>query len=132
MNRRLMLLAGLVLAAPAVGRAQEKAQRKKGGGLSFIQFDTLNATVNRADGRRGVMTVETGVDVPDAGLRALAEASTPRLRAAYAEVLETYAAGLPPGAVPNADYLSREMQRQTDMVLGRPGARLLLGTILVN
>lgn len=78
------------------------------------------------------MTVEAGVDVPDAGLRERAQASTPRLVGAYAEVLETYAAGLAPGGVPNADYLSRELQRQTDMVLGRPGAHFLLGTILVN
>jgi hypothetical protein len=131
MNRRLALAAALAL-APALARAQPKAERKKGGGESFIQLDTLSATVNRADGRRGVMTVETGVDVPDAGLRVRAEQSVPRLRAAYAEVLETYAAGLPPGGVPNADYLAREMQRQTDMVLGRPGARFLIGTILVN
>jgi hypothetical protein len=44
----------------------------------------------------------------------------------------TYAGSLGPGSAPNADYLSRELQRQTDLVLGRPGARLLLGTILVN
>jgi len=61
-----------------------------------------------------------------------AEASTPRLRAAYAQVVMTYAAGLGPVSPPNVDYLSRELQRQTDLVLGRPGARLLLGTILVN
>ena len=131
MNRRLALAAALVL-APALARAQEKAQRKRGGGDSFIQLDTLSATVNRSNGRRGVMTVEAGVDVPDAGLRARAEASTPLLIAAYVGVLQTYAAGLPPGGVPNADYLSRELQRQTDMVLGRPGGHFLLGTILVN
>ena len=136
MNRRLALAAAVLAPigalAPALARAQPKAQRKKGGGESFIQMDTLSATVNRADGRRGVMTVEAGVDVPDLGLRTRAEQSVPRLRAAYAEVLQTYAAGLPPAAVPNADYLAREMQRQTDAVLGRPGAKFLIGTILVN
>ena len=58
--------------------------------------------------------------------------SMPLLRAAYSEVLRTYATGLATGAVPNADYLARELQRQTDMALGRPGARVLLGSILVN
>jgi hypothetical protein len=130
MDRRLLLAAGLALAPFAV-RAQDQ-NHKKGGGDSFIEIETLTATVLRANGRRGVMTVEVGVDVPDGGLRARAQASIPLLRSAYDEIVRTYAAGLPPGAAPNADYLSRELQRQTDMALKRPGAHLLLGTILVN
>jgi hypothetical protein len=130
MNRRGLFVAALAAAAlPALARADE---RKKGGGENFIQMDTLSATITRADGRRGVITVEVGVDVQDGGLHARAAESVPLLRAAYSEVLRTYAAGLPPGALPNVDYLSRELQRQTDMTLGRPGAVLLLGTVLVN
>jgi len=131
MKRRLALLAALAL-VPGLARGQAMAQHKRGGGESFIQMGTLEATTVRSDGRRGVMTVEAGLDVPDSGLRARAAASTPRLHAVFGDVVRTYAAGLPTGALPNADYLSRELQRQTDMVLGRPGARLLLGTILVN
>jgi hypothetical protein len=129
-----LIAAGLALGAfaPALARAQDKSQRKKGGGASFIQLDTLTATIVRPDGRRGVMTVECGVDVADAALHARAAQSTPRLRAAFSEVVRTYAAGLPPGSPPNADYLSMALQRQTDATLGRPGAKLLLGTILVN
>ena len=131
-RRRLLLTLGL-MALPLFARAAEdKAERKKGGGASFIQIQTLTATIIRPDGRRGVMTVEAGLDIPDNGLRERAEASIPRLRAAFAQVVQIYAAGFPPAAVPNADFLSRELQRQTDMVLGRPGAKLLLGTILVN
>jgi hypothetical protein len=133
MNRRGLIVAGLAGAlAPGVALAQEKAAHKKGGGLSFIQLDTLSATIVRSNGRRGVMTVECGIDVADAGLHARAAQSTPLLRAAFSEVLRTYATGLPSGAPPNADYLSMALQRQTDTVLGRPGAKLLLGTILVN
>ncbi|HWA63282.1 MAG TPA: hypothetical protein VG939_18035 [Caulobacteraceae bacterium] len=128
-RRRILAALGLAVLAPSAALA---AERKKGGGETFIQIQTLTATVIRTDGRRGVMTVEAGIDVPDGGLRARAEASTPRLRAAYAQVLQIYASGLPSGYLPNADYLSRELQRQTDEVLGRPGARLLLGTIMVN
>jgi hypothetical protein len=130
MDRRL-LIAVLAL-APGAALAAEPAEKKKGGGLDYIQIPTLTATITHADGRRGVLTVETGVDVPDKKLHELADASTPRLRAAYAGVVMTYGASLSPGSVPNADYLSRELQRQTDLILGRPGARLLLGTILVN
>jgi hypothetical protein len=131
MNRRGLIVAALAGAvAPGLAHAEDK--RKKGGGLSFIQLDTLSGTLTRGDGRRGVMTVEVGVDVPDAALHARAAQSTPRLIAAFDEVVRTYAAGLPAGAPPNADYLSMALQRQTDSVLGRPGAKLLLGTILVN
>ena len=133
MNRRGLIVAGLAGAlAPSLALAQEKPTHKKGGGLSYIQLDTLSATIVRPNGRRGVMTVECGIDVADAGLHARAAQSTPVLRAAFSETLRTYASGLPSGAPPNADYLSMALQRQTDTVLGRPGAKLLLGTILVN
>jgi hypothetical protein len=92
----------------------------------------LTATVFRPDGRRGVLTVEAGVDVPDAALRDRANLSQPRLRAAYVQFLESYAGGLAPGAPPDADYISSQLQNQTNLVLGRPGARLLLGSILIN
>lgn len=128
-RRRQILLALSLLTLATTAHAEE---RKKGGGDAFIQLQTMTATVIRADGRRGVMTLEAGLDVPDAALHTRADQSTPRLRAAFAQVLQIYATGLPGGAVPNADYLERQLQQQTDMVLGRPGARLLLGTIMVN
>ena len=133
MNRRGLIAAAIASAfAPTLAFAQEKPTHKKGGGLSYIQLDPLSATIVRGNGRRGVMTVECGIDVADAGLHARAEQSTPLLRAAFSEILRTYASGLPTGAPPNADYLSMALQRQTDIVLGRPGAKLLLGTILVD
>jgi hypothetical protein len=131
MTRRGLIVAVAVLALfPALAHAAD--ERKKGGGASFIQLQTVTATVNRLDGRRGVMTVEVGLDVPDAGLHARAAQSTPLLLAAFSEVVRIYAAGLPPGAPPNADYLGAALQRQADATLGRPGARLLLGAILIN
>jgi hypothetical protein len=129
MDRRALIALALAL-APALARSQD--QRKKGGGASYIQLDTLTATIIRPDGRRGVMTVEVGVDIPDSGLHARAAQSTPLLRAAYSDMVRAYAAGLPPGAPPNPDYLSMKLQQLTDQTLGRPGARLLLGTVLVN
>jgi hypothetical protein len=133
MNRRGLILAALAgVLAPALAAAQDQNQRKKGGGPSFIQFDTITGTTTRADGRRGVMTLEVGVDAPDAALHARAAQSTPMLIAAFSEVVRNYAAGLPAGAPPDADYLSMALQRQTDAVLGRPGAKLLLGSIIVD
>ena len=133
MRRRHLLLALAAAALPGAAQASpNKAEKKKGGGASYIQIQTVTATLMRANGRRGVLTVEVGLDVPDGGLRARAEASIPRVRAAFVQVVQTYGAGLTPNTAPNADFLAGELQRETDRVLGRRGARLLLGTILVN
>lgn len=112
--------------------ASSGGEKKKGGGASFVQFPALTATVIRADGRRGVLTVESGLDVPDGVLRERAIGLQPRLRDAYVRFLQVYAAAVPPGAAPNPDTIGASLQRSTDQVLGKPGAKLLLGTILVN
>lgn len=131
MNRRLALAALLAL-APGVAAANGGGEKKKGGGLSFVQIQTLTAAILRRNGSRGVITMEVGVDVPDDKLRTLADQLSPRLRAAYAQVLQIYASGLPAATPPDPDYLAQKMQRETDRILGKPGARLLVGTILVN
>ena len=135
MDRRRLILSALVCAfAPALAHASSggEKERKKTGGASYIPLTTLSGSSNRPIGRRGVMTVECGVDVPDEGLRARAEASLPRLRAAYVQAVQIYAAGLAPGAPPNADFLSLTLQRETDRILGKRGAKFLLGAVVVN
>jgi hypothetical protein len=128
----LALVAVMLAFPPGAALAGGKAEKKKPGGDAYLAVDTLTGTTLGSSAHRGVMTVECGLDVPDSGLRQLAEQSLPRLRAAYAQTVRTYAAGLPAGSVPNADFLARTMQRETDTALGRPGARVLLGAILVN
>jgi hypothetical protein len=120
----LLLAASVALAAPA--------EKKKGGGESFIQLPTLTATILRDDGRRGVLTVDIGLDIADGGLRQRATQSIPLLIDAYTRQMLIYAPSIPPGAPPNPDVISAELQRATDQTLGRPGAKLLLGTILEN
>jgi len=131
MDRR-TLLALTLASAVLPGLATASEEKKKAGGATYIQINTLTGTTNRSGGRRGVLTVECGLDVPDEKLRTLARQSLPRLRAAYVQAVQTYAAGLPAGSPPGVDFIGRELQRQTDQVLGRPGARLLLGAVLVN
>lgn len=132
MLRRSLLSVIPLLALPTAVLAEDKEEKKKGGGLTFIQIQTMNANFRRRSGALGVITVETGIDVPDEALRKLANQSIPRLRAAYAQFLATYSSNLGNGAAPNADYMAAEMQRTTDQVLGRPGAKFLIGTILLN
>lgn len=124
---RLFLMLMLIAAAPAAALARE--EKDKG---TFVTVDTLTATVLAANGRRQVMTVQSGVDVPDLKLRALAEASEPRLRDAFAQELQAYASSLPSGTPPDLDYLCRRLQGAADRVLGRPGGRFLVGGIMVN
>jgi hypothetical protein len=137
MERRRLLLAlslGLAAGLPASARAREREdkEKKKGGGSSYIQINAISATITRLNGRRGVLTVETGVDVPNEKLRERVNLVLPRLRAAYVQTLQIYAGGLTPGTAPDADFLSRELQKETDRVLGQRGARLLLGAMLMN
>lgn len=134
-RRRLMSLAALAAALPVAAQASgggEKTEKKKGGGLSYLQLPTLTATIMRPDGRRGVLTVETGIDIPNTDQRAKADLLIPRFRAGFVQALQIYASGLSPATAPNAEFIARELQRETDRVLGGPGGKLLLGTLLVN
>ena len=131
MKRRLLLaLAVLSPLLPAAAVAGE--DKKKTGGESYIQINTLTAYTMRPGSRRGVMTVDCGLDVPDPGLRAKVELVLPRLRAAYVQQVQIYAGGLPSGAPPSPSFIARNLQRATDEVLGKPGARVLMGAVLVN
>ena len=125
------LSAALVLtAAPAL--ASEAPAKGAAPTSHYLAFPTLTATVFRTDRRRGVMAVDATLDIPDNALRARAASLQPRLRAAYAQALNVYAASLPAGRPADPEYLSREMQRQTDQAIGKPGAKFLLGSILIN
>lgn len=133
MDRRRLILAAALALTPAVAAASGgAADKKKGGGESYLQLEGVSVSIVRRDGRRGVMTVECGLDVQNPALRERADASQPRLRAGYSAFMQTYASGLRSGGVPDADYIAREMQAVTDRVLGQRGAKLLLGTLLIN
>jgi hypothetical protein len=132
MHRRAALAAIAALALASVADGAEKTEKKKGGGDSFIQLPTIAVTVRRLGGGNGVMTIDVGIDVADGGLRHRAEQSTPLLRDAYLREMLTYAPTLGAGQPPNPDVIGAMLQRATDRALGRPGAKLLLGAILIN
>ena len=131
--RRRQLLASLFLlaavgATPALANEGKKAEKP----VTYFQLDPINAVVLRRDGRRGVMTVEAGIAAKDPKLMARAQASTPRLRAAFSQVLMVYAAGLRGGIAPDMDHVGRELQKACDQVLGQPGAKVLMGSALLS
>lgn len=133
MNRRALLAAPVALAAPAVLTTPALASGGGGGGgtAGFVRYPTITATTLRADGRHGVMTVETGVDAPDAALKLRAEQSQPRMRAVFAILVQREAASLLPGGVPNVHRLGAQLQSAVNIILGQRGCKLLLGTVMI-
>lgn len=124
-----------ILGLAALAAAAAPARASSGGGeassdATYVRLPVITATLMLASGRRGVLSIETGVDVPDATLRARAQASGPRLRAAYNEAAQRFANGMRPGMPPDVDQLSAALQAATNAALGRAGARLLLGTVM--
>ena len=132
MIRPVCLSLALVLLSSSLALASEGPPKGVASTTHYVAFPGLTATVFRSDRRRGVMAVDATLDVPDNALRARVSALMPRLRAAYAQALTVYAASLPPGRPADPDYMARELQRQTDAAVGKPGAKFLLGSILVN
>ena len=135
MDRRHLIgltLHGVALGGLAAAGAAHASPEKSGGGKgAYLSLPTATATVLRRDGRRGVMTVETGLDIADGALMERAQLSQPRLSAAYNEIVRIAAARLLPDAPPNVEWLVVALQHATDAILGKPGAKLLLGTVMV-
>ncbi len=130
MRRRLVTaLIALAMVAPAAGHAAGKDDKKEK--TLYFQLRTVSASLLRVGGRRGILTVEVGIDAPDMATRDRIELLQPVLTDAYVSALQPYALGISPAAPPNADYISMALQHETDRVLGRIGAKLLLGSILV-
>ena len=122
-------LAALGLAGAALAA---EPMHEKGATATYAPFPPVNATVLHADGSRGVLSVQGGLDAKDPKLRARANASLPLLRDAWSRTLTVYALALRPGAPPDADQIADRLQRATDQTLKGPGARVLIGTVMVN
>lgn len=135
MDRRYLIgltLSGVTLGGIALAGGAHASPEKSGGGKGgYLSLPTATATVLRRDGRRGVMTVETGLDIADGALMERARLSQPRLSAAYNEIVRIAAERLLPDAPPNVEWLVVALQHATDAILGKPGAKLLLGTVMV-
>jgi hypothetical protein len=126
-----IVLACAVLLAPAGAMASAPKKDDKPP-VTYFALQPLTAVAVRRDGRRGVLTLETGIEAKDPKLMERAQLSQPRLRAAFAQVLMTYAATMRRGDPPDVDHIGREMQKAADKVLGKPGSRVLLGSALLN
>lgn len=124
----------LAFGAVAQARSAEGGGKRTTSGASFVQFATINAPIASRYRFGGALVVESGLDIPDAKLRAQAQALRPRvqdaLRAAVADFAQTR---YRPGAAPNVAVMGQVMQAAVDKVLGQPGgAKLLLVSVMVQ
>ena len=126
-----LAFAAALLALTPIASLQAK-ENSHSNTTTYTTFDALTATIWRTNHTRGVLTVQGGLDIKDPALHARAAKSEPLLRDAYVRTLNVYAAALTPGAPPDVDQIGLRLQRATDQVLQKPGAKVLLGTVLVN
>ena len=136
LRRALLGLPPVFLLAGSVLAAEPPPAKGEGGGgnqqASFIRLPVFTANIFRSNRTRGVISVESGVDVPDPKLRARIQLLIPRLRSDLARRLALYTNNLAPGAPPNLDLLVPLLQKQVDATAGQAGARLLVMNVLIN
>lgn len=131
MNRR-ALLAFLTLAAAAPVAARASDNKKKGGGANYTQFPMITVFTQAGSLHHGTMSIEIGLYADDPKMTAMIQLYMPRLQDAYLSKLQTYAANLNTRSLVDTDYVSNQLQAATNQVLGKPGARVLLGSIMLN
>lgn len=127
-----LIAAPMVQAGPAHAGEGHGEDKKNSGSTPYVRMRSLNVNVLRASGARTVVTMEVGIYVTDPNLLKRVDASTPRLQAAFGQIVQGYMVGLPVGTIPNADYLGQMLQKETDRIVGQRGAKLLMGTIIIN
>ena len=126
-----ILSVGLSVAGVAMA-GEKKAQSHATSPSPFLRCPSLTANVVRSNGRMGVVTIEAGLDIPDEKLRTKAMQNLPRLRDAYNRALAGISPSTPRGGTPDLDRISVAMQQVTDKMLGQPGAKFLVGSVIVN
>ena len=128
------LLCGLSgVPAHAAENPAKPAQHKTTQSESYVMIEPIYATILDGTRPRGLLLVEFGLDVPDAGLRERVNQGLPALRDAYVRALLTYAAtAVRPWRQPNVEDISNRMQAITDRSLGKKGARVLMAQTAIR
>lgn len=127
----LMLGASLstLASAPALANSEPK---KKGGGAGYTQFPTINVFTEASKRKHGTMSVDMGLYTEDEKLVAQIKLAQPRLQDAYLSRLQSYAGTLNSRSLVDTAFVTVQLQNATDAILGRKGAQVLLGSIIIN
>lgn len=138
MHRRTLLTAclatltcALVSPLPAAAGGHG-APKKKGGGEGFTQFPMLTVFTAGSGHRHGTLSIDMGLYCTDPKMVERIKLYMPRLKDAYIARLQGYAGNLTSNSLADADYLSTQLQAATNQVLGVQGAKVLIGSVLLN
>ena len=132
----LCALAVSVPVAQASGGGEEKKDKLKAPKkarattslVSWVAVDPFTVAIIQEGRIRGRFSVSFGMDVPDDDLRAKSEALMPRLRDAWLNDINLYAATtLRPKRAADVAAISILLQGIADRVLGKAGSKVLLG-----
>lgn len=122
----------LLITALVATSAHGEEAKKKGGGQGFTQVPMLTVFTDANRARHGTLSVDMGLYSADPKLGDQIKLYLPRLTDAYVSTLQTYASALNSRSLADTDYISAQLQADTDRILGRTGARVLLGSVLIN
>lgn len=100
----------------------------------YVRMDPVMSAVRGTDGRvRGLLHVEMGLEAADPELRALIGQRQGRLRDAYVSAMAIHAAeARDDRGPPDVERLSGLLQSATDRALGRTGATVMLGMVMIH
>ena len=135
--RRRDLLALIALAAACFLRSPwpltDEKKKLRPARATSIQITTAHRRDQQAGYSRASSTSTAAWISRTRSCAPCAKLSLPRLRAAYVQT-DSGLRGRPARQAqpPNTDFIGMALQRQTDTLLGRKGARLLLGAIMAN
>ncbi len=130
------------LAALAVGPALAEDAPQGGSGAmkrkvtqseSYIQIDPMYASILEGDKPTGMLLIEISMDVPDPQLRQRVNEYMPLLRDAFVRSLSVYAANaVRTWRQPDIDDIATRMQKITDYILRKPGAKILMAQAAIR
>lgn len=129
------LLAALTLAAHADDdeSGQKAPEHKITQSKSYLSLDPIYTTIVDDDRAQGMLMVGIGLDVPDSGLRAIADRSMPVLRDAYVRNLMAFtASSVRTTTQPDVAEIAARLQGVTDRALGKKGAKILLAQVALR
>lgn len=119
------------------GDKKEKDDKKGGHKLtqseSYVGMDPLYTSIMEGPRPLGLLMIGIGLDVPDAQLREKVEHDMPRLRDAYVRALMSFTAtNVRSWRQPDVVAVADRLQRVTDRVLAKKGAKILLGQVAIQ
>jgi flagellar basal body-associated protein FliL len=128
----LVVLFVLAVPAGATG-ARPPPVHKITQSASYLMIDPIYTTIMDGDKPLGLLMIGIGLDVPDSDLRAATTHAMPVLRDAYVRTMISYSAtSVRPWKQPDVEEIASRLQRVTDRVLRKPGARILLAQVAMR